>query len=205
MKRVRKPTLVICLGVILYLIAMNAGAGWLYVVSAIIGAVVAISALAPWWNVRGIETTRRAPVLATAGEPFECTLEVKNTGRLARHLLEIEDRFAGDIGRAVVVRIGRGKPEVVRYTIENPCRGVYTGGDLILESGAPFGLFYRRRRALVASEMVVYPRIFEVAGLPPSAVVDAERGDRSESSTLHRGHGGEFWGSGNTAPETRPV
>ncbi len=194
MKRVRKPTLVICLGVILYLIAMNAGAGWLYVVSAIIGAVVAVSALAPWWNVRGIETTRRAPVLATAGEPFECTLEVKNTGRLARHLLEIEDRFAGDIGRAVVVRVGRGKPEVARYTIENPRRGVYTGGDLILESGAPFGLFYRRRKALVASEIVVYPRTFEVAGLPPSAVVDAERGDRSESSTLHRGHGGEFWG-----------
>ncbi len=194
MKRVRKPTLVICLGVILYLIAMNAGAGWLYVVSGIIGAVVAVSALAPWWNVRGIEATRRAPVLATAGEPFECTLEVKNTGRLARHLLEVEDRFAGDIGRAVVVRVGRGKPEVARYTIENPCRGVYTGGDLIVESGAPFGLFYRRKKALVASEMVVYPRTFEVAGLPPSAVVDAERGDRSESSTLHRGHGGEFWG-----------
>ncbi|MEJ7872021.1 MAG: hypothetical protein WKF67_07155, partial [Rubrobacteraceae bacterium] len=182
MKRVRKPALIICLGVVLYLIATNAGAGWLYVVSAIIGAVVAISALAPWWNVRGIETTRRAPVLATAGEPFECTLEVKNTGRLARHLLEIEDRFAGDIGRAVVVRVGRGKPEVARYTIENPRRGVYTGGDLILESGAPFGLFYKRRKALVASEIVVYPRTFEVAGLPPSAVVDAERGDRSESS-----------------------
>ena len=194
MKRVRKPALVICLGVVLYLIATNAGAGWLYVVSAIIGAVVAISALAPWWNVRGIEATRRAPVLATAGEPFECALEIKNTGRFARHLLEIEDRFAGDVGRAVVVRVGGGKSEVARYTIENPCRGVYTGGDLILESGAPFGLFYRHRRALIASEMIVYPRTFEVAGLPPSAVVDAERGDRSESSTLHRGHGGEFWG-----------
>ncbi len=195
MKRVRKPALVICLGVVLYLIATNAGAGWLYVVSAIIGAVVAISALAPWWNVRGIEATRRAPVLATAGNPFECALEIKNTGRLARHLLEIEDRFAGDVGRAVVVRVaGGGKPEVAGYTIENPCRGVYTAGDLMLESGAPFGLFYRRRTALVASELVVYPRTFEVAGLPPSAVVDAERGDRSESSTLHRGHGGEFWG-----------
>ncbi|MDQ4063114.1 MAG: DUF58 domain-containing protein, partial [Actinomycetota bacterium] len=195
MKRVRKPALVICLGVVLYSIATNAGAGWLYVVSAIIGAVVAVSALAPWWNVRGIEATRRTPVLATAGEPFECALEIKNTGRLARHLLEIEDRFAGDVGRAVVVRVeGGGKSEIARYTIENPRRGVYTGGSLILESGAPFGLFYRRRRALVASEMVVYPRTFEVAGLPPSAVVDAERGDRSESSTLHRGHGGEFWG-----------
>ena len=33
-----------------------------------------------------------------------------------------------------------------------------------------------------------------MAGLPPSSVVDGERGDKSASSTLHRGHGGEFWG-----------
>ena len=46
----------------------------------------------------------------------------------------------------------------------------------------------------MASETVVYPRTFDVAGLPPSAIMDAERGDRSEASTLHRGHGGEFWG-----------
>jgi uncharacterized protein (DUF58 family) len=194
LKRIRKPALVICLGIALYLIATNAGAGWLYVVSATIAAVVTVSALAPWWNMRGIETMRRAPVLATAGEPFGCTLEVKNTGRLARHLLEVEDRFAGDTGRAVVVRVGRGEPEVVRYTVEDPRRGVYTGGNITVESGAPFGLFYRRRSAWVASEIVVYPRTFEVAGLPPSAVADFDRGDRAESSTLHRGRGGEFWG-----------
>ena len=45
-----------------------------------------------------------------------------------------------------------------------------------------------------ASETVVYPRTFDVAGLPPAADTDAEPGDGSESSTLHRGHGGEFWG-----------
>ncbi len=63
-----------------------------------------------------------------------------------------------------------------------------------MESGAPFGLFYRRARARVASEMVVYPRTFDVAGLPPSVSLDAERADQSEAPTLHRGHGGEFWG-----------
>ncbi len=194
LKRIRKPALVICLGVVLYLVATNAGAGWLYVVSAAIAGVVAVSALAPWWNVRGIETVRRAPVLTTAGEPFECTLEVKSKGRLARHLLEIRDHFAGDTGRAVVVRIARDKPEVVKYTIENPRRGIYAGGDVVVETGAPFGLFFRRSRGRVKSEIVVYPRTFDVAELPPSSVVDAERGDKAESATLHRGYGGEFWG-----------
>ncbi len=193
-RRIAKAAFVVGLGAILYLIATNSGAGWLYVVAAGIGAVVAVSAPLPWWNVRGVEVTRRAPVLATAGEPFECSLEVRNTGRLARHLLEVEDRFAGDAGRAVAVRVRRAEPGVVRYTIENPRRGIYAGGDVVVESGAPFGLFYGRRRRWAASDIVVYPRTFDVAGLPPSAVVDAERGDRNESSTLHRGHGGEFWG-----------
>jgi uncharacterized protein (DUF58 family) len=195
LKRIAKPAFVVCLGFILYLIATNAGAGWLYVLAAGIGGVVVVAASLPWWNVRGVEVVvRRTPVLATAGEPFECSLEMRNTGRLARHLVEVEDRFAGDAGRAVAVRVRCNEPEIVRCTIENPRRGIYTGGEVVVESGAPFGLFYGRRRIWVTSDLVVYPRTFGVAELPPSAVVDVERGDRSESSTLHRGHGGEFWG-----------
>jgi uncharacterized protein (DUF58 family) len=194
LKRVAKPVFVVCLAATLYLIATSAGAGWLYVLAAGIMAVVVVSAPLPWWNVRGIEVERRAPVQATAGEPFECSLELTNTGRLARHLLEVEDRLVGDTGRAVAVRVERGEPEVVRYIVENPRRGIYAGGNVVVESGAPFGLFYGRRKVWAGSEIVVYPKTFDVAGLPPSGVVDAERGDASESSTLHRGHGGEFWG-----------
>lgn len=153
-----------------------------------------VSVPLPWWSVRGVQVTRCAPVVATAGEPFECSLEIKNTGRLARYLLEVEDRFAGDTGRAVAVRVRHAEPEVIHYTVENPRRGIYSGGDIVVESRGPFGLFYGRRITRAASDTVVYPRTFEVAGLPSSAAVDAERGDRSESSTLHRGHGGEFWG-----------
>src|SRR5215218_10593121 len=97
-KKIAKAAFVVCLGLILYLIATNSGAGWLYVVAAGIGAVVIVSAPLPWWNVRGLEAERRAPVQATAGEPIECTLELRNTGRLPRHLLEIEDLFAGGAG-----------------------------------------------------------------------------------------------------------
>jgi uncharacterized protein (DUF58 family) len=194
LRRITKPAFVVTLGLVLYLIATNAGAGWLYVVAAGIGGVVVVAVPLPWWNVRGVEVTRRNPIVATAGEPFECSLEMRNTGRLARHLLEVEDHLASDTGRAVAVRVRRDEPEVVRYTIENPRRGIYSGGEVVVESGAPFGLFYGRRRIWATSDLVVYPTTFDVAGLPPSAAVDAERGDRSESSTLHRGHGGEFWG-----------
>jgi uncharacterized protein (DUF58 family) len=80
LKRARKPVLAVCLGIVLYLIATNAGAGWLYVISAAIGGVILVSAALPWWNVRNIKTSRKAPVVGRAGDPFECELEVKNTG-----------------------------------------------------------------------------------------------------------------------------
>ena len=194
MKSVAKPVFVVALGFVLYLIASNVGAGWLYVVVAALLGMVLVSIPLPWLAVRRIEVRRQAPVVATAGEPFECALELENTGRLPRFMVEVLDRFAGDTGRAVAVRVRRARPETIRYTVENPRRGIYSGGEIVVESRAPFGLFYGRRRMRAASETVVYPRTFDVAGLPAAADRDAEPGDGSESSTLHRGHGGEFWG-----------
>jgi len=193
-RSIAKLALVILLGAVLYVIASNVGAGWLYVIVATLVGVVLVSAPLPWLAVRGVEVTRQTPVVATAGEPFECSLKIENRGRLPRYMLEVEDSFAGDSGRAVAVRVRSGATETLGYTVENPRRGIYAGGDVIVESRAPFGLFYGRRRTRATSDTVVYPRTFDVAGLPPSAVTDAAWGDRSESSTLHRGHGGEFWG-----------
>src|SRR5215210_1389053 len=191
---IRKPALVVFLGLVLYVIASNVGAGWLYVIVALLVGMVLVSVPLPWLGVRQVAVSRRAPVVATAGEPFECSLQLENRGRLPRYMLEVEDHFAGDTGRAVAVRVRRGETEAVGYTVENPRRGVYAGGEVVVESRAPFGLFYGRTKTRAASDTVIYPRTFDVAGLPPSAVPDAAWGDRSESSTLHRGHGGEFWG-----------
>ena len=72
LRRIAKSAFVVGLGAILYLIATNSGAGWLYVVAAGVGAVLAVSAPLPWWNVLGVEVTRHAPVVATAGETHIC-------------------------------------------------------------------------------------------------------------------------------------
>lgn len=189
-----RPALVVCLGAVLYLIASSSGAGWLYVVAAATGSVVIVSAALPRWNVAGIEVARSAPTTATAGQAIECSMEVANTGRLARHLIEVEDHFAGDTGRAVAPLVQPGERERIEYIVKSPRRGIYSYGEVAVSSGAPFGLFYARRRSRVRSGIVVHPRTFDVAGLPPSAAVDTERGDGNESSTLHRDHGGEFWG-----------
>jgi uncharacterized protein (DUF58 family) len=107
LRSIVKPALVVFLGFVLYVIASNVGAGWLYVIVAALAGIVLISAPLPWLGVRHVGITRRAPVVATAGEPFECYLEIENRGRLPRYMLEVEDRFAGDTGRVVAVRVRR--------------------------------------------------------------------------------------------------
>lgn len=193
-RRIARAALVAVLCATLYLIAANSGAGWLYVVAATTGAVVLVSVALARWNLAGIEVSRRVPPAATAGANVECTLEVRTTGFFARHLIEVEDRLAGGTGRGVAVRAGRGRPVRVGYEIKGVNRGVYEGGEIAIESGAPFGLSHARRNTWAPARIVVYPRTFEVAGLPPSRPADAERGDGSESSAMRRGHGGEFWG-----------
>ncbi len=184
----------VTLAVVMYLIAVNSGSGWLYVLAAGIAGVVAISLLAPLWNTRGLEVVRTAPVIGNAGESLRCRIEVRSTGFLGRHLLEVRDELAGGAGRGVVARVKRGATESFEYGIENPRRGVYSGGDVLIESGAPFGLFYGKRRLRAASSVVVYPRTFDVASLPRPSSESLAEADREQSETLHRGLGGEFWG-----------
>lgn len=197
MNRVRawgKPALLVCLGLVLYLIATTSGAGWLYVVASGVVGVVLVSAIAPLWNARAVEVERKAPAVGTAGEPLACEMRVRNTGRTGRHLLEVRDGFAGGAGAGVVSRVGRGATEVFGCEIEGTRRGVYDRSEVVVESSAPFGLFRGRRRWWISSATTVYPRTFEVAGLPRPAADDAGGADREEASEMHRGLGGEFWG-----------
>jgi uncharacterized protein (DUF58 family) len=194
LKRLLKPGFLIAMGVVLYLIAANSGTGWMYVVAATLAATVLVSIPAPLLNVRGLEIERRAPATGTAGEPLEGKIEVRNEGRFAKHLLEIRDGFACGIGNTVMPRIKGDASEEVGYTIENPRRGVYSGGEIILESGAPFGLFYGKRRVQARSETVIYPRTFQVAGVSDLVSPERDSAEQDESDALRRGAGGEFWG-----------
>jgi uncharacterized protein (DUF58 family) len=190
-RRLLKPGLLCVLGGVLYLIATNTGAGWLYVVSAGIGAVLLLSALAPLWSVSGIEVSRKAPARGVAGEPLPCSLTVHNRGRLPRYLLELRDSFGGESAGGVAVRVAGGEAAEVRYVLESPRRGVYRAGEVTVESAAPFGLLYGRRRVPTASETTVYPRTFEVAPLQEPG---GGAGEGPDPASRQRGSGGELWG-----------
>ena len=204
-RSIAKPALVVSLGLVLYLIASNVGAGWLYVV---------VAALLGWcWSpspCRGsacaASGSRGAPLswpppANPSSAPWSWRTRAASPGSCSR----CEDRFAGDTGRAVAVRVRRGETETVGYTVENPRRGIYAGGEIVVESRAPFGLFYGRRRMRAASETVVYPRTFDVAGLPPAADTDAERGTGASPRRCTGATGASSGASGITVRGTPPA
>jgi uncharacterized protein (DUF58 family) len=194
-----KAVFLLALAGVFYVIATTSGSGWLYVVAAALGATVLVCVPTPFYslpahNLSRLACRRTVPAVGRAGEPLSCSMEVRNEAALGRYLLEVEDRFAGGSGRGVVARVRRGEPEVFRYDIETPQRGIYTGGEVSVESSAPFGLFTARRKFRLASECVIYPRVFDVAGLPRPTPTETAEAEREEASMLHRGLGGEFWG-----------
>ncbi len=194
MKKMAKFSLLGCLALILYGIATSSGAGWMYVISASLAGVIAVSILSTFSNTRGVEAKRHSPPVGTAGEPLACALEIRNSGKLSKTLLEIEDDFAGGKGRAVAARIKPGAPERLEYAVENPRRGVYSDGGTRIESSAPFGLLASRRILRTPSVTTIYPKTFEVAGLPRPDPSDTAESGKDEAAAPRRGAGGEFWG-----------
>lgn len=196
LRRSAKFAFLVFIGLILYGVATSSGAGWLYVVSASIAGIILVSILSALWNTRSIEVTRAAPLLGTAGEPFTYSVKLHNRGHLPRYMLEVEDRFAGGTGRGVAVRVKRGEIARVECTIENPRRGVYSGGGIRIESSAPFGFLWGHRRLRIqnSSPTVVHPRIFFIAGLPVPTSREAADSEKDDANVPQRGLGGEFWG-----------
>lgn len=194
MKHIIKPVVTAGLAAVLYFIATNVGAGWLYVVAAILGATLLVSIPIPAWTIAGIQVKREAPPVGIAGTPMESVLEVRNAGRLPRHLVELSDKYAGGEGGAVTMRINGKAAVKLKYLIEKPHRGIYSGGQVSISSGAPFGLFYGIRRKWVSSRTVIYPRTFAVDGVWAGMELHTSTSSSSEEAAPHRGLGGEFWG-----------
>lgn len=80
LKRTRKPALTLALGVVLYMIATSSGAGWLYVITAAIAGVVAVSAVMPWWNVRRVEVSRKARSSPRPANPLTASSRSETPG-----------------------------------------------------------------------------------------------------------------------------
>lgn len=177
-------------GAILLLVATNAQAGWLYVVSAAMFGIAIAGALIPAFHLRGLRFERVLPQTATVGDALRVKLRVVAGRGWSRGPLFGRDLLTGS--EVVVDRVSSRSQHWIHCDFVPQRRGWFSGGQVEMTTGAPFGVLEATRRWDVSSELLVHPRWVQVGNLPlleSASAPDEDMHDRSR-----RGEGLEVFG-----------
>lgn len=167
--------------------ATNTGNNSLYIVWAVLLAILVVSGLISRQNVRGLEATLDPPSEAYANRPLSIDFRLVNRSRFSpRWFVLFSSSF-------------RGQPWLIPYL---PRRGAASGQlEMIFErrglhrikavhvsSLFPFGLFRKGARYPVDVEVLVYPEIF-----PAASVRQPTSGRGDDAQTRRRGWGNDLF------------
>jgi uncharacterized protein (DUF58 family) len=162
---------------------VNTMAGWLYAISGISFALLAIAAILPPRSLVGLTVKRRPIQPVSAGDELAVEIEIHNQTQQPVNLLQVEDILPFVLGKPVKKAIETILPkDHFRWVYYQPTqrRGVYRWQTVELVSGAPLGLFWCRRQRESAATAIVYPSVIPMTYCP---LVD-EMG-QEESHTSH--------------------
>lgn len=167
------------LSLFFFISATNTLAGWLYVISGISFALLAIAALLPERMLRGIQIQRYSITPVTVGDQLSVELVVANVTNQPKTLVQVQDRLPFVLAPFVSVAIETIAPHsshhwVYHQTVER--RGIYRWQTVSLRTAAPLGLFWCRRSQTAAAIAVVYPTVLPLTQCP---LVDAIGRDAS--------------------------
>jgi uncharacterized protein (DUF58 family) len=167
--------------------ATNTLAGWLYVISGVMLALLVVAALLPPRHLQGLVVTRSPVQPVTAGVPLEVELQVSNPQRQAKGLFQIMDSVDSGLGPIPVTAVGSLPPGLThrwRYQMPTPHRGIYRWSRVDLRTAAPLGLFWCRRSTEAPAVAVVYPQVLSLQRCPLLDTVGPRHGQNWRYSPL---------------------
>ncbi|MGB3309402.1 MAG: DUF58 domain-containing protein [Nodosilinea sp.] len=149
--------------------ATNTLAGWLYVISGVMLALLMVAALLPPRNLNGLVVTRSPIQPVTADVPLAIEVQVRNPQRQAKGLFQLIDALPSRLGtvqRTAVSVLPPGQTYTWRYQVPTQRRGIYRWPRVDLRTAAPLGLFWCRRSTEVPATAVVYPQVLPLKRCP---------------------------------------
>ncbi|MEG4217057.1 DUF58 domain-containing protein [Microcoleus sp. Pol14C6] len=149
--------------------ATNTMSGWLYVLSGGGLALLGVAAVLPGKSLRSLEVRRRPIEPVSAGDRITVELEIENSARQPKTLLQVVDILPFVLGEPVVRPIEVIEPNSIyrdTYYLEVRQRGVYRWQEVNLRTAAPLGLFWCRRSRPVKAVAVVYPQVLPLSACP---------------------------------------
>jgi len=191
-------------GVFVYFLASQSQIGWLYLFDAIIWALLVLSAILSWYSLRALRVERQVLLPSSVqwqiispleDDRVEVKLKVTNSGRLAKYFIKVLEDCPYDQPEQrqrafLVASLGAKSAIAFSYTATCYKRGYYPSTNITLQSGGPLGLLMRRRSFPLPLNLTVYPRYYQMEGLPAADVSWAEWGHAVRTNAA-----AEFYGS----------
>lgn len=149
--------------------ATNTMAGWLYVISAIIFALLVIAAILPMRSLNHLSVRRRPISPVSVGDQLTIELEIENPTLRPQTLLEVQDMLPPELGAMTKTPVASIPAQSVhRWVYYHPTakRGVYRWHQVQLRTATPLGLFWCRRRRYASARAVVYPTVLPLTRCP---------------------------------------
>ncbi|MCT7950520.1 DUF58 domain-containing protein [Ancylothrix sp. C2] len=170
----------------------NTMAGWLYVISGVSLAILAVAATLPVRSLRSLQVRRHSVEPVSAGDCLTVEVEIENISDETKTLLEVADILPAVLSRptkAVIESIPPQSKYLWVYYPETKRRGIYRWEEIQLRTGTPLGLFWCRRSRFAKACAVVYPTVLSLnicpiideIGRQQSAQIRSER--RSQMAT----------------------
>ncbi len=153
--------------------ATNTMAGWLYVISGVMAALLAIAAILPGRSLHKLCGSRSPIRPIHVGQPFTVEIVIENRHASSLSLVQLQDVLPSALGKPMLHSV-----ELIpaydsyhwRYEFFASRRGIYQWQTLLARTAAPFGLFWRRRHLNVPTKAVVYPTVLTLTQCPLVAI-----------------------------------
>lgn len=160
--------LMIGLAIFFFGAATNTMAGWLYVISGVMLAVLVLAAGLSLQTLRGIQLRRAAMAPVSVGEPLKLELTVENQSRRSKTLIQLLDIPPQPLP-PIRTAIEQILPQAsYHWVAELPTqqRGIYHWQTVQLRTAAPLGLFWCRRSLIAKAKAIVYPSVLHLTQCP---------------------------------------
>lgn len=167
--------------------ATNTMAGWLYVISGVVLALLLMGAWLPPRSLKGLRLQRDPIRPIGVGEPLRVTLRLHNPTRQGRSLLQLHDPLPPALGPAAttaIASLGAHSQHSWRYECIARQRGVYHWSAVALRTAAPVGLFWCRRSLSAPASVTIYPQIWPLQRCPILDQLRLDTGLRWQRSRL---------------------
>ncbi len=153
---------------LLFLIATNIQAGWLYVVISFLALLALVSVVIPFISLKSVSADVCFPELCERGVTQIATVTLENRGRFARYMIRAAFPASAAIEfeppAVLVVRLpGKSRITAAARFIPRE-RGIARLDSISLHCGGVTGLFVGKLRLGVGASTLVHPRISESEG-----------------------------------------